>query len=95
MKRLDSAITDPHDKKEFWENIKRLKSENPRFSIYNLFPRSENATKRAMNECCEAVFSKTVKIEELPEVKEVNELAELFGSLIDEGKHLSKREESA
>jgi hypothetical protein len=55
--RLGAAISDPHDKKEFWENIKARKLADPHFSIYSLFPRSENATKRAMEECCSYVKS--------------------------------------
>lgn len=53
--KLGSAITDPNDKKEFWENVKARKLEDPRFSIYTLFPRSESATRKAMRECCEHV----------------------------------------
>lgn len=49
--KLGSAITDPHDKKEFWENIEARKLSDPGFSIYSLFPRSDNATVRAREEC--------------------------------------------
>lgn len=55
VRKLGQAITDPHDKKEFWENIKTRKLADPSFSIYSLFPRSENATKRAMQDCCDFV----------------------------------------
>lgn len=37
--RLGSAITDPAEKKEFWENLKQRKLDDPSFSIYSLFPR--------------------------------------------------------
>lgn len=57
VKKLGAAIVDPGDKRDFWENIKRLKTENPRLSIYDLFPRSESANKKAMKECCEFVKS--------------------------------------
>lgn len=57
LKRLGSAITDPHDKKEFWENVKARKLADASFSIYSLFPRSENATARAREDCCEYVKS--------------------------------------
>lgn len=58
IERLGRAISDPDDKKVFWENIKSRKQADPSFSIYELFPRSENATKRAMDECCKSVFSR-------------------------------------
>lgn len=39
IQKLGSAIHDPADKREWWENVKRLKMENPAFSIYELFPK--------------------------------------------------------
>lgn len=70
VKKLGSAITDPHDKKEFWENIKARKLADPSFSIYTLFPRSENATKRAMEDCIGFVKSLRQLKEEEPHDKE-------------------------
>lgn len=55
VKRLGAAISDPHDKKEFWENIKSRKLADSSFSIYALFPRSESTTHRAREECFEFV----------------------------------------
>lgn len=57
VSKLGSAIHDPHAKREFWENIKRLKTEDPAFSIYTLFPRNECAKKKAMRDCCDFVRS--------------------------------------
>jgi len=85
--KLGSAIHDPHAKREFWENIKQLKTENPAFSIYTLFPRSECATKKAMHECMDFVNSLRKPKEEEPVKEERSELQELLGKLIDEGKH--------
>ena len=55
--RLGSAIHDPKEKRNFWETIKRKKEANPNFSIYELYPRSTNSKVRAMEECCQFVFS--------------------------------------
>lgn len=57
VKRLGSAISDPEQKKDFWENIKSLKEADPKFSIYSLFPRSDTPTDRARNECVDFVRS--------------------------------------
>lgn len=53
VKKLGSAISDPHDKKEFWENIKARKEEDPSFSIYDLFPTSKNHKSVAQKYCGE------------------------------------------
>lgn len=55
--QLGSAIHDPHAKKEFWENIKARKLADQRFSIYDLFPRHENAKHKAMQECMDHLRS--------------------------------------
>lgn len=55
--QLGSAIIDPHEKKEFWENIKRMKNENESFSIYSIFPKKQCSTEAAMRECCSYVKS--------------------------------------
>lgn len=59
--KLGAAISDPHDKREFWENIKARKMADESFSIYELFPVSETATEKAKRGFFEAVkrFRKT------------------------------------
>lgn len=59
--RLGKAITDPEEKRNFWESIKSRKLENPRYSIYSDFPRDENAVKRAMSDCLEDFWSRRRK----------------------------------
>lgn len=57
IQRLGKAITDPEEKRTFWESIKSRKLANPRYSIYQDFPRDENSTKKAMQACCDYVRS--------------------------------------
>lgn len=78
IKKLGSAIVDPHEKREFWEHVKSRKLADPSFSIYSLFPISESATKKAMRECCYHIKS----LRKLPEiVDEKADLPELQGDI--------------
>jgi hypothetical protein len=88
VERLGRAIIDPEEKKTFWENIKRLKEEDPAFSIYSLFPASESATRRAMNDCLESVrrlYSQPKKEERVEEKRTEEE--EIMGELVELGAH--------
>lgn len=51
--RLGAAISDPHDKKEFWENIKARKEADSGFSIYDLFPTQKKPKNMAQKYCGE------------------------------------------
>ncbi len=59
--KLGSCLTDPEEKKGFWETVKAKKLANPNWSIYDDYPPAENATKRAMRECLDAVLRKPVE----------------------------------
>lgn len=63
---LGAAIVDPEEKKAFWDGIKEAKQRDANWSIYDWFPKSESATKKAMRECCEHIKS----LQKLPEVKD-------------------------
>ena len=43
VRRIGHSIIDPEEKRQFWENIKRMKEENPAFSIYTIFPLSTDS----------------------------------------------------
>lgn len=53
--RLGSCLHDPEAKRAFWETVKAKKLGNKNYSIYDDYPMSENATRRAMHDCCEFV----------------------------------------
>ena len=55
IKKLGSAISDPEEKRSFWETIKEKKMRDASYSIYQDFPRSENATVRAREQCFQFV----------------------------------------
>lgn len=55
VKKLGACFSDPEEKKAFWETVKDKKLADPAYSVYTDFPREQNATKRAMNECFEFV----------------------------------------
>jgi hypothetical protein len=57
VQKLGKAIIDPEEKKAFWDTVREKKLTNPGYSIYQDFPRSENATARAREECVEFVRS--------------------------------------
>lgn len=50
IKRLGASISDPDEKKVFWENVKQRKLEDPNFSIYSLFPKTEEKQEEPMSE---------------------------------------------
>lgn len=52
IKRLGAAISDPHDKREFWENVKAKKEANSSYSIYDDFPKAEVSRKRIAQKYC-------------------------------------------
>lgn len=93
--KLGSCFSDPEEKKSFWETVKAKKLADPSYSVYSDFPREPSANKKAMRECCDFVFGlrQPVKTENKPE--ERSELQELFGKIIDEGKHLPAEEEES
>lgn len=55
--RLGSCFNDPEQKKAFWETVKEKKTIDSRWSIYDMFPTTENARERAAKKCCEFVKS--------------------------------------
>lgn len=85
--RLGSAISDPKDKREFWENIKARKLADPKFSIYELFPTSKNPKALAGKYCGEIL--EMIGTREKPRVipEELSELQKDFGELIELGAH--------
>lgn len=56
VKKLGSAFSDPEEKRSFWEHVKGKKLARRNYSIYEDFPRNESATRKAMNECLDAVL---------------------------------------
>jgi|GEM_PF-6928930 len=53
--KLWSCFSDPEQQSSFLEAVKQRKKDNPAYSIYDDYPRSENAAVRAREECCEFV----------------------------------------
>lgn len=98
--RLGKCFSDPEEKKAFWEMVKSKKLGDPAYSIYRDFPIAENATKKALRDCCDFVFGlrrpgKAVEAK-AKERTEFTEMSKVFNELIDQGKHLPKpKEESA
>lgn len=86
--RLGSAISDPHDKREFWENIKARKMADPAFSIYDLFPASKNHKLLAEKYCGEIL--EMIGTREKPKVipEELSEFQRDLGELIELGAHM-------
>lgn len=53
VQMLGKAISDPEEKRNFWEAIKSRKLADSSYSIYDDFPMSENSSKKAMQEFIE------------------------------------------
>lgn len=85
--KLGSAIVDPEEKRSFWEHVRAKKRENERWSIYDDFPRSECATKRAMRECCERIRGLRRESASPEPAEEVSEMRKLLGEIIEIGGH--------
>lgn len=55
--RLWSCFSDPEQQDNFLETLRERKRDNPGYSIYDDYPRSENAVVRAREECVNYVKS--------------------------------------
>jgi hypothetical protein len=69
IRTLGAAIKDPEEKKAFWDGVREAKEKDPKWSIYDCFPISESATKRAMRECVNHIRS----LKKLPVVNDAKE----------------------
>jgi hypothetical protein len=50
IQAMGAAIHNPQDKRDFWENVKKCKQENPNFSVYSLFPKDLSGTTNKKND---------------------------------------------
>ncbi len=90
--KLGAALHDPTEKKEFFAAVVEGKQRDPNYEITGYVPKKVSIPAQILSMLEQGNKQRVERVVEPAKNKELENLAKLFGKLIEEGKHLQDKE---